>query len=63
MKILAMTKEAAMQKSHEYALEMGCSGVTQYWWDFCDDGLLICGDDYSGLTEEEIENLTEYIQV
>jgi hypothetical protein len=59
MKILRMTKAAAMQKSHEYAVEKGCGGITQYWWDFCDDGLLL-GEDLTGLSEEEIAAVTEY---
>lgn len=61
MKILRMTKQAAMKKSSDEADLRGCSGVTQYWWDFCADGLLFCTEDYSGLTESEINSLEEYI--
>jgi hypothetical protein len=61
MKILRMTKQAAMKKSADEADLRGCSGVTQYWWDYCNDGLLFYDEDYSGLSEAEINSLEEYI--
>lgn len=60
MKILTMTKDAAMERSHQEAISRGCSGNTLYWWGFCDDGLLIF-DDKSGLTDDEKAALTDYI--
>lgn len=60
MKILRMTKQAAMKKSADEADLRGCSGVTQYWWDYCNDGLLFYDTDYSGLTDAEINSLEEY---
>lgn len=61
MKLLRMTKENAEIRNAQEADLRGCSGVTQYWWSFCSDGLLIPDDDYSGLSESEISSLEEYV--
>ena len=62
MKLLRMSKEEAELRSYGEAHVRGCIGVTEYWWGVCDEGLLI-GDDLSGLTEEEMDSLEEYISV
>jgi hypothetical protein len=61
MKILRMSKQAAMKKSADEADLRGCTGVTQYWWDYCDQGVLFYNEDYSGLSEAEINSLIEYV--
>ncbi len=59
MKILII--ENPSERSHEEAMKRGCNGVTQYWWSFNDQGVLIPDDDYSGLSQDEITSLVEYI--
>lgn len=60
MKILPMTYEQGQERSRAEALSRGCNGVTKYWWSVCNQGIMI-SDDYSGLTEQEISSLVEYV--
>lgn len=60
MKLLRMSKAEAELRSYGEAHARGCTGVTEYWWASCDQGLLINEDDLSGLTEEELLQLESY---
>ena len=59
------TEQDAQDRSHEIAVEQGCSGVTQYWFGWIvhpttlEGALQIPEDQQSLLTEEEIAELKD----